>query len=103
YAACIKISCGGQDYCIGTDKIGHFFQQGHMLYELKQAIAKSKPGWGQDDINRIVEAWSASTEGFLLHPHIADLLRNIKVEFYGMPGNALDFVGKWGGFKLPAG
>ncbi len=40
-ADCIKITCPyrtqfafTRSYCIGTDKIGHFFQQGHQGYEI---------------------------------------------------------------------
>jgi len=33
-ADCMSITCGGKRRCIGSDKIGHFFQQGYMGYEL---------------------------------------------------------------------
>jgi hypothetical protein len=32
------IVCDGKRYCIGSDKIGHFFQQGHMGYEIDIAM-----------------------------------------------------------------
>jgi len=33
-ADCFLIACNGTRICVGTDKLGHFFQQGHMLYEV---------------------------------------------------------------------
>jgi RHS repeat-associated protein len=39
-ADCMNIVCNGRASCVGSDKIGHFFQQGHMGFE----IAKKKGG-----------------------------------------------------------
>jgi RHS repeat-associated protein len=102
YAACIRIDCGFLPYCVGTDKIGHFFQQGHMLYELMNALGKRKPpleGW---DIVRIVKEWSAATEGFPLDPKTADILRELSwLKFYGMPSNnPFYYLNIWGGLYI---
>jgi RHS repeat-associated protein len=39
-ADCIAISCGGITTCIGSDKVGHFVQQGFMLHELNSAFGE---------------------------------------------------------------
>jgi hypothetical protein len=51
-ADCILIKCGPTATCIGSDKIGHFFQQGFMLQELRSALGE-----------RFALAVNLSTEG----------------------------------------
>ena len=41
YAPCIYVTCPHGKYCIGTDKIGHFFQQGGMLAEIRELLGES--------------------------------------------------------------
>jgi RHS repeat-associated protein len=57
YAQCIGITCSKGTYCIGSDKIGHFFQQGSMLQEIMRAKGKA-----------YAEAFGNWTEGLFAAP-----------------------------------
>ena len=59
-ADCFLLECKGHRYCIGSDKLGHFFQQGYMAYEIQVQFGESY-AW-------MFLLW---TEG-LLPPNIAD-------------------------------
>jgi RHS repeat-associated protein len=56
-AKCVKI-CG---VCIGTDKIGHMFQQGHMLRAIKQHMMRNEKE--EERAEEYAEAFSQWTEG----------------------------------------
>lgn len=55
---------GGKQYCIRTDKIGHFFQQGYMLWNIstRQPWWAKRPGVG----TKVAHTFSLWTEGLPL-------------------------------------
>ena len=57
-AKCIQI-CG---VCIGTDKIGHMFQQGQVLHAIKQHMMREK-GMEKEHAEQYATAFSEWTEG----------------------------------------
>ncbi len=96
-ADCILVRCGGEDICIGTDKLDHFFQQGYMLYEITRAksweyavaFAKWTEGLyvpGTDPTGIAIDNWLESGD-FIFYGE----------EFEGMTSLA-EFEGIWGGF-----
>ena len=81
-ADCMRISCGGKTRCIGTDKIGHFFQQGMMGWELLDA------GYSVEFVRTFFEF----TEGLSDINYVGDF------SFYGFDDYTKfqQFKGKWG-------
>ena len=93
-ADCMPITCGGKNLCIGTDKIGHFFQQGYMGYELTQSR------WVDAEIRAFFE-WTEglplSTDGTPGGDEIRKWLENGGFPFYRFDEQSLsEYEGKWG-------
>lgn len=99
-ADCMPIKCKGKSLCLGTDKIGHFFQQGYMGYELSKA--------GFDDW---VRAFFQMTEGLPVTPtpnkqilidgkymHFHEWFAGMRFYFMGFGESALSsYFRRWGG------
>ncbi|MBL8820661.1 MAG: RHS repeat-associated core domain-containing protein, partial [Planctomyces sp.] len=99
-ADCMPIKCNGSEFCLGTDKIGHFFQQGYMGFELGRA--------GFDDW---VLAFFQMTEGLAVCPtpngqklidgkymHFSEWFNRTKFYFMGEGDVALQsYFRRWGG------
>jgi hypothetical protein len=109
-ADCILIKCGLANYCVGSDKFGHFFQQGHMLYEIKRfqtirALFNSKDPAKYGEM--AARAFSEWTEGFGAkgNPPLAQRrlfeawLESGEFEFYGfeMRRRLKEYHRIWGG------
>jgi len=100
-ADCFNITCGATSYCIGSDKIGLFFQQGYMLYEIA-----TTQGYGK----AYAEAFNKYTEGLLPRAArrlmtaeddgqaIVEWLENGSFTFYGFTETSCPaYDNKWGG------
>lgn len=106
-ARCILIDCGeGKRFCIGDDKLGHFFQQGHLLYEFKEALRRRFRTLAEEVIAKLVEDFSGSTEGFdPSDPKMYQMFVGwmevslLVVDFYGfLWKEPHKFWRRWGGF-----
>jgi hypothetical protein len=101
YADCIWVKCKHGTYCIGTDKIGHFFEVGGLLAEI--AAAKNRA---------YAEAFGRWTEGLYTPPdkyspaeewEIYNWLQKESFLFlYGHRGRIKlkAYERKWGGFEI---
>jgi len=105
-APCIKVMCSGRSHCVGTDKIGHFFQQGHMIYQISstmgnlRAIAFSKWSEGlmtDDDLENLLPAedreWLTETGSvdFTAWPYESKIPA-FKEKWGGIPIAGIDFA-----------
>jgi hypothetical protein len=88
-ADCMPITCGGKKLCLGTDKIGHFFQQGYMGHELVEA-----------GLGGFVQSFFEWTEGLSIsnkNDTTLIWLKNGEFNFYGFDENRIGrYQGMWG-------
>ena len=91
-AGCMTIDCFGVRKCIGTDKMGHMFQQGFMLFQLYQ-----------DAGLEAALAFSHFTEGLPVRGDQLNWLNSDNFDFYGFDENRLlQYRGIWGGGPIAA-
>ena len=94
-ADCMRIECSLGTYCIGSDKIGHFFQQGYMYWEIAKHFGASS---GRD--YAISFGWW--TEGLPLAPatpYITTWLETRSFPFRHFSEHRLSkYEQKWGGW-----
>jgi hypothetical protein len=107
HAGCVKVRCGGKDYCVGVDKIGHFFQQGYILFRLYHALSERFPALPPPALTLIVSVVvNGWTEGFRFGP--LDTIVFPAIQLLGpvyFPGYGTirpsDWYSLWGGFGIP--
>jgi len=99
-ADCMPLKCHGRSLCIGIDKIGHFFQQGYMGYELAKA-----------GLSDWITAFFQMTEGLPVSPtpndqhlidgryvHFHEWFNSMRFYFMGFGDQFLsNYFRKWGG------
>ncbi len=100
FADCVKIECSHGVYCLGTDKLGHFFQQGHMLYEV--AVRKGRKWaeyfgeWTEGLFTRTDPDPAEAEERVTAHQWLQKGQMN--PPFHGHASSHLfDYFEKWGG------
>ena len=103
-ATCIRIECNGKVYTIGTDKIGHFFQQGHMLYEI--SVAPLGPTGLEGPA--YAKGFAQYTEGLPISPAVPgcqEWLNHGSFAFFGLFDNEAIKLSslreRWGGRVVP--
>jgi RHS repeat-associated protein len=110
-ARCMKVKCGGAWYCVGSDKIGHMFDTGYIMFEFSEVLNWEKAvAWSlwteslydpeSPNANAAVTKWLKSKMRYDLRHHGKYPMRNWK-GIYGIGQQSMpDHLANIGGAEF---